>query len=144
LTELERFRAQVHKLKHENAQLRAQLANDTAIRDLLRTIEQLEKKKHHLLTENIHPANAPPPEFVTHLTELEEELANLNTMHITNQQLHANTSIRRTLRNLHKLLAQLLVGDVHCVEVGELLLELGEVRDELGWFRVVGVALFIF
>jgi len=108
LAELERFRAQVHELEQENAKMRSQLASDTAIRDLLRTIEQLEEEKRRLLHESVRPSSAPPPEFVTRLTELEEELANRGTLHVANQQLHASTSVRRALRNLRELLAQFL------------------------------------
>jgi hypothetical protein len=108
LGDLERLRSQVHDLERENAQLRQQLASDTAIRDLLRTIEQLEEEKRRLLQEHTRPGQVAPPEFVARLSELEEELANLGTVHVANQQLHASTSVRRALRNLRELLAQFL------------------------------------
>src|SRR5689334_25260809 len=52
LKENERLRDKVAELEGENGKLVAHLASDTAIRDLLRKIDQLESEKQDLLKRN--------------------------------------------------------------------------------------------
>ena len=47
--ERETYKQSLSALEDENARLRAQVASDDAIRDLLRKIEQLEVEKEHIL-----------------------------------------------------------------------------------------------
>jgi hypothetical protein len=49
LKENERLRERIGDLEHENGKLRAHLASDEAIRDLIRKIEDLEREKQELL-----------------------------------------------------------------------------------------------
>lgn len=106
LGDIERLREQVRHLEEENARLRAQLASDGAIRDLLKKIEELEEEKRSLLAQSSSVMRL--SEFERRFEELETELGNLGTMHVANLQLHAASSVRRALRNVRELLAQFL------------------------------------
>src|SRR5690242_5542030 len=53
--ENDRLRKQILLVEAENTRLRTQLASDTAIRDLLKKIEQLEQEKEDLLS-SVHEA----------------------------------------------------------------------------------------
>src|SRR5687767_8137813 len=50
IQEYERLVDRLHSVESENAELRAKLAADAAVRDLLRKIEQLEPEKSELLS----------------------------------------------------------------------------------------------
>jgi hypothetical protein len=107
LGDIEQLRERVQELSDENARLRTQLASDTAIRDLLKKIEDLEAEKKELM-ERAPRGRAPEQEFSRRFAELEEELANLGTLHVANLQLHSSRSVRRALKNLKELCAQFL------------------------------------
>jgi hypothetical protein len=108
LGDIERLREQVRELEAENARLRAQLASDTAIRDLLRKIDELEEEKRQLLIQSTRSSGGAADEFAERFAMLEAELANLGTLHVASVQLHASTTVRRAFRNLRELLAQFL------------------------------------
>ncbi len=107
LSDIERLRHQVTELESDNVRLRAQLASDGAIRDLLRKIEELEADQRKLIHESMRP-DAPQAEFARRFAELENELAHMGTLHVANLQLHASTSIRRAFKSVRELLAQFL------------------------------------
>jgi len=107
LGDIERLREQVRELEGENAQLRSQLASDQAIRDLLKKIEELEEEKRRLITSTVRHIGG-IDEFAGRFTELENELANLGTVHVASIQLHQSTTIRRAFRSLRDLLGQFL------------------------------------
>jgi hypothetical protein len=107
LGDIERLREQVRELEGENAQLRSQLASDAAIRDLLKKIEELEEEKRRLITSTVRHIGG-IDEFAGRFTELENELANLGTVHVASIQLHQSTTIRRAFRSLRDLLGQFL------------------------------------
>src|SRR5215813_7719116 len=52
LKENERLRDRINDLEHDNSKLRAHLASDEAIRELLRKIEDLEREKQDLLSQS--------------------------------------------------------------------------------------------
>ncbi len=114
LADIDRLRVRVGELEGENAELKAQLASDTAIRDLLRKIEVLEEEKHRLVAHSVRPPSAGEG-FVNRFAELENELANLGAVHVANVQLHASTSVRRAFRSLRELLAQFLGAEKFAV-----------------------------
>jgi hypothetical protein len=107
LKENERLREKISELEHENGKLRAHLASDEAIRDLLRKIEQLESDKQELLTRS-HRAEKVNDGFSEQYAEVESELANFANLFVASSQLHSARSVRGVLRNLKELLAQLL------------------------------------
>jgi hypothetical protein len=107
LGDIERLRGQVQDLEGENARLRAQVASDGAIRELLRKIEELEAEQRKLLHESTR-SETPQAEYARRFAELEAELAQLGTLHVANLQLHASMSIRRAFKSIRELLAQFL------------------------------------
>src|SRR5205085_2053576 len=71
--ENDRLRKQIAVVETENTRLRTQLASDTAIRDLLKKIEQLEDEKEELLS-SVHEAEEVTSRFTNRFAEIESEL----------------------------------------------------------------------
>ncbi|WP_437929740.1 GAF domain-containing protein [Sorangium sp. So ce291] len=107
LRENERLRDKITELESENGKLRAHLASDSAIRDLLRKIEELEQEKRDLVTQSVRMVAA-SDRFNSRYSEAEGELANLANLYVALSQLHAARNVRHVLRNLKELLAQFL------------------------------------
>jgi hypothetical protein len=107
LRENQRLRREAGDLETENGNLRAALASNEAIRDLLSKIELLEKEKAQLLSKSARMRQM-TDEFNLRYTEVENELSNLASLHVATSQLHAARTVRRVLRNLKELLGQLL------------------------------------
>ena len=66
LKENERLRERIGDLEHENGKLRAHLASDEAIRELIRKIEELEREKEELLSRSAR-AEAVKDDFSSHV-----------------------------------------------------------------------------
>jgi hypothetical protein len=107
LTENERLRDRIDDLERENGRLRAHLASDEAIRELIRKIEDLEREKQDLVSRSAH-AEAVKANFSQMYEEVEGELANFANLYVATAQLHSARSVRNVLRALKELLAQLL------------------------------------
>jgi hypothetical protein len=107
LKENERLRERIADLEHENGKLRAHLASDEAIRDLIRKIEELEREKQELVSRSAR-AEAVKDNFTAMYQEVEGELANFANLYVATAQLHSARSVRSVLRALKELLAQLL------------------------------------
>jgi predicted RNase H-like nuclease (RuvC/YqgF family) len=107
LKENERLRDRINDLEHENSKLRAHLASDEAIRELIRKIEDLEREKQDLLGRSAR-AEAVKDNFTQMYEEVEGELANFANLYVATAQLHSARSVRNVLRALKELLAQLL------------------------------------
>jgi GAF domain len=107
LKENERLRDQIGDLEYENSKLRAHLASDEAIRELIRKIEDLEREKQDLLGRSAR-AEAVKANFSQMYEEVEGELANFANLYVATAQLHSARSVRNVLRALKELLAQLL------------------------------------
>jgi len=105
--ENERLRRQAIDLEAENAELRTQLASDTAMRDLLRKIEQLERDKKQLLS-HMHEAEAVSTRVADRYREMESELGNLAYLYVAGNQLHSTLRLSRAVRHLKELLQQLV------------------------------------
>jgi len=105
--ENERLRDRISDLEHENSKLRAHLASDEAIRELLRKIDDLEREKQDLLGRSAR-AEAVKANFSQMYEEVEGELANFANLYVATSQLHSARSVRNVLRALKELLAQLL------------------------------------
>lgn len=106
LKENERLQERIAALESENGRLRAHVASDTAIRDLLRTIDELEAEKKILLQRSAGQKEA--DRFASHHAELESELASLANLYVAASQLHSSSNVRNVLRNIKELLAQFL------------------------------------
>lgn len=107
LKENERLRDRIADLEHENGKLRAHLASDEAIRDLIRKIEELEREKQELVNRSAR-AEAVKDNFTAMYQEVEGELANFANLYVATAQLHSARGVRGVLRALKELLAQLL------------------------------------
>ncbi|MGZ3453115.1 MAG: GAF domain-containing protein [Polyangiales bacterium] len=105
LREDTRLRSRVRELEAENAVLRAQVASDDAIRDLLTKIQHLEKEKKDLLS-RITDAQASGAQFSSRFAEIEAENAQLASLYVASHQLHSTLDLRSIVRQLKELLAQ--------------------------------------
>ncbi|HKU41747.1 MAG TPA: GAF domain-containing protein [Polyangiales bacterium] len=98
---------QVAKYAEENARLRAQLASNDAIRELLTTIEALQQERTALLNhsdelEKQHQIHR------ERYTQVESELNDLASLYVASFQLSATLSVRRVVRHICELLEQLV------------------------------------
>lgn len=107
LKENERLREQLDGVEGDNDKLRAHLASDAAIRDLLTKVEALEQEKQDLLKSTAR-ADSVKESYGTQYSEVENELASFANLYVATAQLHAARSVRSVLRVLKELLAQLL------------------------------------
>lgn len=107
LKENERLRERMGELETEARRLRAHLASDEAIRDLLRKIEELESEKQELMNRSVR-AETVKENFGAQYSEVESELAHFANLYVATTQLHAARSVRGVLRALKEMLAQLL------------------------------------
>lgn len=108
LKENERLQERIVALEAENSRLRAHVASDTAIRDLLHKIEELEAEKNALLHRTGGKKNIDEDRFSSRHAEVEAELASLANLYVAASQLHSSANVRHVLRNIKELLAQLL------------------------------------
>jgi hypothetical protein len=107
LNENEQLRDELHKLRDDNARLRAHVASDDAIRDLLRTIEGLEKERRDLIARS-EKLERTRREHEGRQAEIEQEVNDLANLYIASYQLHAGLSVRRVVRHLRDMCGQLV------------------------------------
>jgi hypothetical protein len=105
LHEDERLRRRLRELEAENAALRAQVASDDAIRDLLSKIEQLEREKHDLLS-RFSDVQTSSSQYAERVGEIEGENAKLASLYVASYQLHSTLDLRTIVRQIKELLAQ--------------------------------------
>jgi predicted nuclease with TOPRIM domain len=103
----ERLLDRLGVLEAENANLRAQVAADRAVRDLVQKIERLEAEKSDLLSRT-NKAEAATHQFTTRVQEVESEFSNLANLYVASNQLHSSLSPRGVTRRIKEVLAQLL------------------------------------
>lgn len=108
------LRDEAARLRGENAQLRAQLASDDAIRDLLKTVEDLQTERSELLGRSAALA-ASEQQTKEATKSVERDLSNLANLYIATFQLHASLSPRRVLRHVRDLLGQLVGADAFVI-----------------------------
>lgn len=107
LRENEKLRGAIAELEHEADRMRAHLASDSAIRELLKKIEELEVEKRELMTRSVRMKEL-TDQHSRRFAEVEAELGNLASLHIAGAQLHSGRSARGVLRSAKELLAQLV------------------------------------
>lgn len=110
LGEMSKLREQVQLLEEENARLKSHIASDDAIKQLLTKIQQLEREKEEILARNARSVSTDDDEFAQRVSQMENELADLGTLHVAGMQLHTGTTVRRAVRNIKELCAQFLGG----------------------------------
>lgn len=107
LRENEELRREMAGIRAENTRLRAQVASDDAIRDLLRKVEGLEVERNALL-ERSAALEASRRKFDVRQAEIELEVNDLANLFIATVQLHASLSPRRVIRHLRDMCGQLV------------------------------------
>ncbi|MFW5876935.1 MAG: GAF domain-containing protein [Myxococcota bacterium] len=101
------LRHEVAQLRDDVTRLRAQVASDDAIRDLLRTVEALEREKNNLLDKSTELEQTQREEEQRYV-QVEGELNDLANLYVASNQLHSSLSVRRVVRHLSDLLEQFL------------------------------------
>ncbi len=117
--EYERLRDRLGALEAENAGLRARVAEDGAMRDLISKIEQLEGEKRDLLN-RYHRAEAVSNRFSERFREVESEFSNLANLFVASNQLHSSLSPRSVTRRIKEVLAQLVGAERYCIYLANL------------------------
>lgn len=107
LAENAELRKQVSQLERDNARLRAQVASDDAIRDLITRIDDLESEKRKLLDRS-NELEVSQREDEGRYEKVEAELNDLANLYIASYQLHASLSLRRVVRHLRDTIGQLI------------------------------------
>lgn len=112
--EVERVRARMDALERENAELRARLEEDDAIRRLLARVEALETEKRELLSRTRH-AEEETSALDERFRQVEQEFANMANLFVASNQLHSSLSPRRVTRRIKEILAQLVGAERYCM-----------------------------
>jgi putative methionine-R-sulfoxide reductase with GAF domain len=107
IQDYERLLDRLAVMEAENANLRAQVAADRAVRDLVQKIEMLEAEKSDLLSRT-NRAEAINTQFTTRVQEVESEFSNLANLYVASNQLHSSLSPRGVTRRIKEVLAQLV------------------------------------
>lgn len=105
LEENKRLRQRIADLEAENLKLRAHLASDSAMRELLKKIEQLEAEKLLLVSQSSEMETV-SNRYSARFAEVEDELAHLANLYVAVSSLHSAHTVRGVLRTLKELLAQ--------------------------------------
>src|SRR5690606_12012663 len=108
------LREQLAQAQNENTRLRAQVASDDAIRDLIRTIDRLEDERRQLLARSSELQESTKETEHRNL-EVEQELHDLANLYIASSHLHSTLSVRGVMRHLNELLQQLVGAEVFVI-----------------------------
>ena len=114
LEENREVREQLQRTREENARLRAHVASDDAIRDLLKKIEQLEAERRALLAKS-DELDERTKQHESRTFEIEQELHDLANLYIASSHLHATLSVRGVVKHLSELLQQLMGGERYAI-----------------------------
>jgi len=101
-------------LESENAQLRAAVETNQAVRELLAKIERLEREKEDLVHQ-FRAVEASSSGFSERFQEIESELGNLANLLVASRQLHASLSPRSVMRRVKEVLAQLVGAERYAI-----------------------------
>lgn len=104
----------INDLENDNARLRAHIASDDAIRDLLRKIEGLEQEKRDILRVSTE-AEERRRRQADAIVEVESELESVANLYVGSYQLHSSLSPRGVLRHVKELLSQLVGAAAHVI-----------------------------
>jgi len=121
LEENRQLTGELGRMREDNARLRKQVASDDAIRDLIRTIDGLEREKLELLNRSTELEQVSRRHEGRH-AEIEQELNDLANLYVASVQLHAALTPRRVVRHVKELLAQLIGAEsfvIYVIDPGE-------------------------
>lgn len=114
LEENKRLHEQLDALQQQNARLRAQIASDDAIRDLLTKIETLERERRELLHKSTELEEVRRRSEHRNV-EIEQELHDLANLYIASSHLHSTLSVRGVARHVCELMQQLVGAEVFVI-----------------------------
>ena len=100
--------------QREIAMLRAQVASDDAIRDLIKKIDSLESERNKLLEKSTELEET-TRQKETRNVEVEQELHDLANLYIASSHLHSTLSVRGVVKHLKELLQQLVGADIYAI-----------------------------
>ncbi len=118
IAEFDRVRTRLESVEAENAELRARVQADSAVRELLSKIESLETERNELLGRTKR-AEAVSNEFSARFEEVETEFSNLANLFVASNQLHASLSPRGVMRRVKEVLAQLVGAERYAVYLAD-------------------------
>ncbi len=101
------LREELSELREHNARLQSQIASDDVIRDLLRTVEKLERERAELLAKSDH-LEASQRKNETEHKEIEQEVHDLANLYVASHQLHTSLSLTKVVRHLTDMIGQLV------------------------------------
>jgi hypothetical protein len=107
---------QVRQLQDDNTRLRAQLASNDAIRELLTTIEALERERKSLLNRSDELERQSAQHEQRH-SEVESELNDLASLYVASFQLSGTLSASRVVRHMCELLEQLVGAQLFVIYI---------------------------
>ncbi len=107
ITENVELQRRIEDLEAENTSLRAHVASDDAIRELLKTIEGLEHERHTLVSRSVE-LERQTKHHVGRYHEIEQELNDLASLYVAAHQLSATLKPTRVVKHMCELLEQLV------------------------------------
>lgn len=116
LSENRELRTQMQKMQEDNARLRAALASNDAIKDLIKKIDVLEVERQSLVSQSTTLAES-SRRSEERTSEVEQELHDLANLYIASSHLHATLSVRGVVRHMRELLQQLLGAEKYAIFV---------------------------
>lgn len=118
LHENQDLREELTALRRDNASLRAQVASDDAIRDLLRTVERLEKERKDLLARSAELEES-RRQYEGRAQEIEQEVNDLANLYIASSQLHAALDVRELCATIIEILLNFVGAKTFAVLIQE-------------------------
>lgn len=116
LAENRDLRERIAQAENDNARLRAQIASDDAIRDMVKRIDMLEGEREKLLRKS-GELEEKRTEHASRASEVEQELHDLANLYIASSHLHSTLSVRGVVRHVMELLQQLLGAEQYALYV---------------------------
>lgn len=129
LQENQKLRDEYAQLETDNARLRAQIASEDAIRDLLNKIEGLEKERSILL-ERSQELKKVKEQHEDRNLQIETELNDLTNLYVASFQLHGTMSLRHVVRHIGDLLFQFIGVRTFIVYLGK---SNSKIIEPIGW-----------
>ena len=107
LGENEELRDEIAELRRTNARLRAQVASDDAIRELLVTVDELKAERDRLVKRS-KTLEVVEAEHAGRQEAIDQEINDLANLYVASVQLHASLSPRRVVRHICDMMGQLV------------------------------------
>jgi hypothetical protein len=132
LRENRRYGQELSKLQTENARLRAQIASEDAIRELLITIENLEKERSSLLARS-RELERTSEKYEGRYLQMEKELNDLASLYVASFQLHGTLSPSHVLEHIGDLLDQFIGAKTSVLYIIQ---TNGKVAQPVAWSKI--------